>query len=391
VSRRVGIGIAGFGWMGKAHSRSIRRIPGLFPERSFEPDLVICCDLDPSRAEEAVRSFGFRESATDWRRAVEHPDVELVVVCAPNMLHEEICTAAAAAGKHVFCEKPVGGTPEATARIEKAARENGVISGVGYNYRWAPLVRHTAELIGAGRLGRITNYRGRFFSMYGSDPQGLLTWRFLRDQGGFGVSLDLLGHSLDLALALVGPITRVVSTAETFIRERPLPKRDAGTHYERGAPGDPTGPVTNEDYCGALVVFEGGARGTLEACRSMVGPQSQLAFDAYGTKGAVSWNFEEMNELRLFLLDERIPRGYATLFSGDAYPYHGRFVPGEANAIGFEDLKVIEDYEFLSSVVAGRPHRPGFEEAVAVAGVQAAMVRSWASGRWEDVTTMRLD
>ncbi|MGI9599355.1 MAG: Gfo/Idh/MocA family protein, partial [Acidimicrobiales bacterium] len=126
----VGIAVIGFGWMGQAHSRSYARIPSLFPERPADPRLIICADNVETRGAEAVRSFGFDESTTDPRRAIEHPDVDIVVVAAPNMLHEELCVAAAEAGKHIFCEKPVGGTPDQTARVEKAARDAGVITGV---------------------------------------------------------------------------------------------------------------------------------------------------------------------------------------------------------------------------------------------------------------------
>ncbi len=392
MSRRLGIGVIGFGWMGQAHSRSYLRIPTLFPDRCFEPELVVCGDSVEARGREAVRSFGFREAALDWREVVEHPDVDVVTVCAPNMLHVEMCEAASAAGKHVFCEKPVGGTPEQTARIEKAARDAGVVTGVGYNYRWAPLVRYAKQLIDEGALGRITNYRGRFFSMYGADPMGLLSWRFLHDQAGYGASTDILSHAVDLAHMLVGPIERVVGTGETFIAERPLPKPGEGTHYDRGAPGDPTGPVTNEDYFGSLATFANGARGTFEASRAIFGPQSQMAFDVYGTAGALSWNLETMNEMQVFLADDRQHHdGYTTVYAGDRYPYHGRFVPGDANAIGFEDLKVIEGYEYLSSVARGEPHEPGFQHALDYVSVQAAMIRSWESGRWEDVVPVGLD
>jgi predicted dehydrogenase len=386
MSRRIGIGIVGFGWMGRAHARSCARIPSLFHDRAFEPELVVASDLLEARAGEAVRSFGVGAATADWRDVVGHPGVDVVYVCAPNALHAEIAEAAAAAGKHVFCEKPVGGTPAATARIQRAARAAGVISGVGYNYRWAPLVRYTKELVDDGRLGEVTAYRGRFFSMYGSDPRGLLTWRYLREEAGYGASTDLLSHALDLALMLVGPVTAVVGTAETFVHRRPLPAPGRGAHYGRGRAGDSTGEVTNEDYCAALAVFAGGARGTLEAARTLVGPQSQLAFDLYGTEGAVSWSFETMNELRVFTRDPSgRHEGYTTVYSGDRFPYHGRFVPGDANAIGFEDLKVIEDYEFLSSVAARRPHQPGFDDALEVVRIQSALVRSWESGRWETV------
>jgi predicted dehydrogenase len=391
--RRIGVAVIGFGWLGQAHSRSLLRIPTLFPERGFDPELVVCADTLPERVDDAVRSFGFQRGTADWRRVVEDPDVDVVVIAAPNMLHVELVEAAAAAGKHVFCEKPVGGTPEQTVRAEKAAREAGVIGGVGYNYRWAPLVRHAARLVADGRLGEITNYRGRFFSMYGSDPLGVLSWRFLVDQAGHGVTTDLMSHSVDLAHMLLGPITRVVGTTETFIRERPLPSpaHPPGTHYGRGEAGDPTGAVTNEDYAGMLCEFASGARGVFEASRSIVGPESQNAFEVYGTKGALAWNLEKLNELQVYLADDGLETGYRTVYGGDRFPYHGNFVPGSANAIGFEDLVVIEDYEFCRSVAEERPHRPGFDDAVAWVSVQAALLKSVESGRWEPVVSLRED
>ena len=388
--RRIGIGVIGLGWMGQAHSRSYLRIPTLFPERAFDPVLVSCADSDPNRRATAIDGFGFAQASDDWRPVVDHPDVDVVVVTAPNMLHEELCLAAAQAGKHVFCEKPVGGTPEQTVRVAGAVRRAGVISGVGYNYRWVPLVLHARELIAAGRLGEITNYRGRFFTMYGSDPLGVLSWRFLQDQAGYGVSSDILSHVVDLATVLAGPITQVLGTSETFIRERPLPQL-GGTHYARGRLGDPTGVVTNEDYAGALVVFANGARGTFECSRSIIGPESQMAFDVYGTRGAIGWNLEQLNELQVCLTDDdgRAPRGYTTVYGGDRYPFHGHFVPGDANGIGFEDIVTIEDFAFLTSVAKGEPFQPGLEEAVDYVSFQAAWLRSCASGHWEDV--MRLE
>jgi predicted dehydrogenase len=391
VSRRIGIGLVGFGWMGQAHSRSYRRIPMLFPEREAEPELVVCSDTVPARLQEAVRAFGYRESADDWRRVVEHPEVDVVVVAAPNMLHLDVIEAAAAAGKHVFCEKPIGGTPSQTAAAERAARRAGILTGVGYNFRFAPLVRYARQLIASGELGTVTNYRGRFFSCYGADPMGLLTWRFRQEEGGYGTSTDLLSHAVDLAHMLAGPITRVVGTRETFIRERPLHRPGVGTHYDRGRPGDSTGPVTNEDYAAALVRFESGACGVFESSRAIVGPESQMALDVHGTEGALSWNFERMNELGVYLRNARPHAGYTTILAGEEFPRHGAFAPGRANGIGFEDLVAIEDLEFLEAVARGEPYEPGFEAALAVVSVQDALIRSWESGGWEEVVSLRIE
>lgn len=381
------IAVIGLGWMGAAHSRSYARIPMLWEDRAYDPVLAVCADKLKKRREVATRSFGFQEAVSDWREIMDRDDIDVVTCTAPNMLHEEICIAAAEAGKHVFCEKPVGGKPDQTVRVEKACRDAGVITGVGYNYRFAPLVQHLKGLIDAGDLGEITNYRGRFFSMYGSDPLGLLSWRFKLDQAGYGVSTDILSHAMDLAHMLVGPITRVIGTQKTFIPERPLPKK-GGTHYDRGSPDDPTGQVTNEDYFGAMVEFENGAIGTFETSRSIIGPESQNAFDVYGTKGSANWNLETMNELGLFLVGDEA-RGYTTVRGGDRYPYHGAFVPGDANAIGFEDLVAIEDYEYLNAVATGTEHSASFSEAVDFVSVQSALLESIDSGHWEDVVDLR--
>jgi predicted dehydrogenase len=385
--RRLGIGVIGFGWLGQAHSRSLLRIPTLFADRTYDPRLIACSDALPARVSQAVDSFSFHRGSVDWRRVVEDPDVDVVFIAAPNMLHGELVAAVAAAGKAVFCEKPVGGTPEHVLRAATAARDAGVISGVGYNYRWAPLVQYTRELIATGELGTITNYRGRFFSMYGSDPLGVNSWRFQLHEAGYGVTSDLLSHAVDLAHMLIGPITRLTGTVETFIRERPAPTGGA-SHYGRGTPEDPRTPVTNEDYAAMLVEFANGTRGTFEASRTSIGPESEMAFDAYGTRGAVGWNFERLNELRLYRSTTDRGSGYTNVLGGDRFGHHGAFVPGSGNPIGFEDLVTIEDHEFCTAVAEDRPFEPGFEQALEFARVQDALLRSVRSGTWETVVPL---
>ena len=391
MTRSIGIGVIGFGWMGQAHSRSYRSIPAYYPESGIMPRLVAIADNLPERVELATRNFGFEAGTANWREVVERNDIDVIDITAPNALHEEIAEAAAAAGKHIFCEKPVGITPHATAAIEAAARNAGVITGAGYNYRWAPLVQYLKQLIVEGRLGDLTHYRGHFFTMYGRDRLGLLSWRFLQDEAGYGVLSDIMSHAIDMALFLCGPIRRVVSVKEIFVKERPLPQPGAGTHYERGKPGDPTGAVTNEDYVGALVEFASGARGTLEVDRSIFGPQSSMAFELNGSKGAASWDHEKLNQLQLYLPEEQPVDGFIEVLAGDAFPNQKNIVPGGGNSLGYEDMKIIEALEFLKSVVSGTPHRPGFEDALAAASVAAAMVRSWESERWEDVVSLRID
>ena len=388
MPRELRIGLIGFGWMGQAHSRSYNRIRSLFPDAEFAPRLVAICDDVERRRTQAVEDFGFEEAHADWETLIGRDDLDIIDITAPNALHRPLAVAAASSGRHVFCEKPVGITPDDTAAIAAAARSAGVITGCGYNYRWAPLVQYTRQLIADGRLGQITNYQGRFFSMYGRDRLGTLSWRFLQEEAGYGALLDIMCHAVDMALHLVGPIERLTATKETFIKERPLPRPGEGAHYDRGAPGDPTGAVTNEDYVASMVEFANGARGTLQVDRSIFGPQSAMAFDLHAERGAASWNHERLNQLDLHLPEETPVDGYIRVLAGDWLPHHGAFVPGGGNSIGYEDLKAIEAYEFCRSVATGEAFAPSFEDALRVAEVLDAMIRSFESGAWENVNTL---
>lgn len=386
----IGIGVIGMGWMGQVHARSYSLVRQRFPEANLKARLIACSDSVAERAEAARELLGFEKATAHWQAVIADPAVQIVNIATPNNLHVDIVRAAAAAGKHIFCEKPVGRNPNETALIESIARQAGVLSFVGFNYRWAPMVMHARQLIKEGALGDLTQYRGRFFSMYGSDPLGLLSWRFDRDIAGYGVLGDIMAHVTDMSLYLCGGVKRLVSNSHTFISERPLPIPGKGTHYSRGAPDDRKGPVGNEDYVGALVEFENGARGTFEASRSIFGPKNQMSFELNGTAGAINWDFERMNELALYLPGQGGQRdGYMRLVGGDRYPFHGNFNPGDGSGLGYEDMKVIEACHFLQAVAAGETPAPNFADALAVAEVHAAMIRSWESGAWEDVTSLR--
>lgn len=385
----VNIGIIGMGWMGSAHSRAYQAIADRFHDKGVRARLVICADNLPARAQEAQERFGYEQATTDWQNVIDHPAVQVVDITSPNFLHREMALAAIAAGKHVFCEKPVGRTPQETAEIYFAAREAGVLSFVGLNYRWAPLVQFARQLIQDGKLGTITHYRGRFFSMYASNPLGQLSWRFLADQAGTGILGDVMPHVADMAQFLVGPIKQVFSNRHIFIQERPLPVPGRGTHFNLGRPDDPRGRVTTEDYVSVLVRFANGAQGTFEVCRAIYGPKCEMAFEVNGTKGALKWNFETMNEIDVYLPDEtRHHEGFTRILAGPDHPFHGRFNPGPGIGLGYEDLKAIEAYLFLQSIVDGKLGEPSLAEAYAFANVSAAIMRSWDSDTWEEVTPL---
>lgn len=385
MSRTIGIGVVGMGWMGQAHARAYRQVADRFSAAGLEARLVVCADDVPARAEFGRERLGFERCTADWRDVVSDPDVEVVNVTTPNHLHLEIVRAAAQAGKHIFCEKPVGRSPQETAAIARAAREAGVVSWVGFNYRWPPLVQFARGLIADGTLGRLTHYRGRFLVDYGSNPDGVLSWRFQRETSGLGTLGDLMSHVVDSAHFLAGPIRRLVGSQRTFITERPLAVAGDGTHFSTGGTGA-KGPVTNEDYVGALVEFASGVVGTFEVCRVAKGHGCEMAWEVDGTRGSLKWNYERMNELTAHLPDGTPAHdGHTVIQAGPAHPHFAAFYPGPANSMSYDDLKLIEAYEFLKTVAAGRQGHPGFSDALAVAEVLSAIERSWTSRTWEDV------
>jgi len=384
MSREIGIGVIAMGWMGMTHSRAYQQVVNRFPDSEIVPKLRICADTEPERTREAARRFGFERETGDWREVLADPEVEVVSITSPNWLHREMCLAALEAGKHVFCEKPVGRDPSETGEIVAAAAGSGLQTFTGFCYRWSPVVQHLRELIEAGRLGQLTHYRGRFFCSYGHNPHNVLSWRFEREKAGSGVLGDLMSHVVDMALMLAGPLVEVVSQDETYISERPLPS-ETGTHFAVREDG-PRGTVTNEDYVGSMVRFANGARGTLEVCRVIGGSDCEHSFELNGTLGSARWSFERMNELELYLDDQADERpGYATLQTRPEFPGHGDFNPGGAVGLGYEDLMTIEVHEFLKGVANGMPAVPDFGQIGRVANVQAAMARSWQSRTWETV------
>ncbi len=392
MTHSIGIGVIGMGWVGTVHSRVYGQVSDRFREKGIRPRLVICADEVESRAREGRERFGFEQWTTDWRAVIDNDAVQAISVASPNNLHLEIVRVAAEAGKDIFCEKPVGMGPRQTAEIEGIARRAKVITWVGYNYRWAPVVQYARKLIQEGKLGEVTHYRGRFLVGYGSDPNGVLSWRFQREFSGSGTLGDLISHVADMAHTMAGPVKRVTSTCKTFITERPLAAKGSGTHFSTGSAEGPKGEVTNEDYVSALVQFSNGAQGTFEACRVIKGPGCEMAFELNGTQGALKWNFERMNELQLYLPDSAGEREGATrIQSSPQHPSYVQFYTGPAISMSYDDLKLIEAVEFLSSVASRKQGEPGFREALAVAEVQEAMQRSWKSERWEDVRSLRQD
>ncbi|MGI5365988.1 Gfo/Idh/MocA family protein [Streptomyces iakyrus] len=380
----LGVAVVGFGWMGRVHTQAYARVRHHYPRLSLVPELVTVAEEVPGRAEEAAAQFGFVSTTRDWREVAADPRVKAVSITAPNFLHREIGVAMAEAGKHIWIEKPVGLTAEDARAVADAVAAAGVQGTVGFNYRNAPAVEAARELIASGEIGTVTHVRVRLFSDYAAHPEGALTWRYERERGGSGVLGDLASHGVDLARFLLGDITSLAADTAVFLPERARPAGATAGHSR--AAGGELGPVENEDYVSCLLRFASGARGVLEACRVSVGEQNNYGFEVHGTKGAVFWDFRRMNELGVSRGTTYQDQSVTTVYVGPGHGEFAAFQPGAANAMGYDDLKVIEAYRFLTSVAEGRPHGATLTDAVHSAAALDAMARSAQSGSWAEVT-----
>ncbi|MFE2062187.1 Gfo/Idh/MocA family protein [Streptomyces sp. NPDC059467] len=376
----LGVAVVGFGWMGRVHTQAYQRIPHHFPQLSVRPELVAVAEEVPGRAEEAAAQFGFASTTRDWREVAKDPRVQAVSITAPNFLHREIGVAMAEAGKHIWIEKPVGLTAEDARAVADAVAAAGVQSTVGFNYRNAPAVAYARELIASGELGTITHVRVRLFSDYAAHPDGALTWRYERARGGGGVLGDLASHGVDLARFLLGDIASLAADTAVFIPERARPTGATAGHTL--ATGGELGPVENEDYVNCLLRFASGARGVLEASRVSVGEQNNYGFEVHGTKGAVFWDYRRMGELGVSRGTSYQDQPVSTVYVGPGHGEYGAFQPGSANAMGYDDLKVIEARNFLRSIAEGTAYGATLEDAVHSATALDAMSRSAEQGTW---------
>jgi predicted dehydrogenase len=383
--RTIGVAVIGFGWMGRVHAQAYARIPHHFPDLGLRPELVLVADDVPGRAEEAAGRFGSAAATDDWRTVLADPRVAAVSVTTPNFLHREMGTAVAAAGKHLWIEKPVGLTADDARAVADAAAAAGVRSAVGFTYRHVPAVALAREMIAAGEIGRVTHARFRFLSDYAAAPDGALTWRYQRARGGSGVLGDLGSHAVDLVRHVVGEVRAAAADTAVFVPERPVPAGPTAGH-SRGA-GGPMGPVENEDFLSALLRSESGARVVVEASRVAVGEQNNYGFEVHGTTGALFWDFRRMGELAVSRGGTVQDQPVSTVFVGPGAGEYAAFQPGAANGMSFDDLKVVEAAEFLRSVDGAPGGGATLADAVRSAEVLDAMTASVASAGWVEVAS----
>jgi predicted dehydrogenase len=367
------IGLIGSGFIGRAHAIALSAVGSVFPDVEA-PVLELLADHDAPRAAQAAAALGFRRSTGDWRQLVADPSVDVVDICSPNHLHREMALAALAAGKHVWCEKPLALDVAEAREVAAAAAASGKRHLVGFNYSRNPLVRVAREMIAAGELGAVTGFSGQYFEDYMADPAVPWSWRCQRRLAGAGALADLGSHLIDMAEVLLGPIDSIIARLETVYGER----RDPGSGAMR--------QVENEDIANALVRFTAGASGTLAISRVATGCKCGLAFAVFGTKGSIAFDQERMNELRVYSsADAAGRRGFRTILAGPEHPDYRWFCPAPGHGLGINDLKVIEARDLIRAIAEDRAAVPGFDVGLRVQLVMDAMERSHAAAAWVQI------
>ena len=383
MARKIGVGMVGYRFMGKAHSHAYHDVARFF-ELEAEPVMVALCGRDGAAAAAAAAQYGWQGHETDWRRLVARPDIDLIDVCTPNNMHAEIAIAAAEQGKHVLCEKPLALDLEQARRMRAAVQKAGVVNMICHNYRFAPAVQYAKQLIASGALGQIYHIRAQYLQDWIMDPEFPLVWRLQKDIAGSGTHGDLSAHIIDLARFLVGEFDSVTGLLHTFITERPLESGGEGAWGATAGGERRMGRVTVDDAAAFLARFENGALGVFEASRFAGGNRNGNRFEINGSKGSVRWDLENMNNLQLYLhADAPGQQGFRTIncTEGGVHPYAAHWWP-PAHIIGYEHTFVHLVAELCAGIAAGRSPAPNFEDGVRNQAVLEAVGHSSESGSW---------
>jgi predicted dehydrogenase len=373
MSRRLNIGMVGYGFMGRAHSNAYRRVNQFF-DTDYQPVMKALAARDHEKARKFGALWGWERVERDWRKLIDAADIDAIDICSPNNTHHEIALAAAAAGKMVLCEKPLAMNLAQAREMTQAVEKSGKPNMVWFNYRRVPAIALAKQVIDEGRLGKIFHYRATYLQDWTISPKvpvgGPATWRLEKEVAGAGVSGDLSTHNIDTAIWLNGSIERVCGMTEIFIKSR---KRPDGTPAR----------VEIDDVCTFLARFANGSNGTFEATRYARGRKNKNSFEVNGEKGSIYFDLEDMHQLQYFNHEDPSHlQGWRTILVTNAeHPYMANWwVPG--CVIGYEHTFINALADFLRGLEKAERVRPDFRDALETQAVAEAVLASARSEKW---------
>ena len=362
---KIGIGVVGGGYMGKAHSVAMAAVGAVF-DTKLRPVLQTIAASSAQSAERYRASYGYERAARDWHDLVHDPKVEAVVIASPQDTHEAIAREAIALGKPVLCEKPIADTIEGARKMVELAEGANVPNMVGFNYIRTPASRFAHDLIQAGEIGDITWFRCEHTEDFLSDPNLPKNWRC--EGMATGNMGDLAPHPVNAALRLMGPIERVMAEVETVHKTRP------------------GGQVTNDDHAQIMCRFKNGVMGHIYSSRVATGRKMGYAYEIHGTKGSIRFDQEDQNAIWLYRTEgSEAERGFRKILTGPEHPDYLPFCQGPGHGTGYQDMIIIEAKDFLEAIETGEARFPTFRDGLAVAEVIDAAIRSSNTGTWVDV------
>ena len=388
TKKTLRVGMIGYRFMGKAHSNAWRQAPRFFP---LEADLEMhtICGLNPEGVAAASRELGWKNASTDWKAVIENPEIDIIDINTPNDSHAEIAIAAANAGKHVLCEKPLALTVGQCREMLDVAKKHGVVHMVCHNYRRIPAIAHAKKMIEEGAIGKLFHYRACYAQDWIVDPNFPLVWRLQKGVSGSGAHGDINAHIIDLGRYLVGEFAEVCGLMNTFIKQRPLEDAAAKGDGLGGTAGAAKmGEVTVDDASMFIGRFANGALANLEATRFALGRKNNIAIEINGSQGSLFFDFEDMNRLQFF--DNRQPedrQGFSDILvtqPGGTHPYVGQWWP-PGHILGYEHTFVHTLADFVNAVLAGQSVQPTFEDGLKNQRVLEAVEQSANTKQWTTV------
>lgn len=386
--KKLRVGMVGYKFMGRAHGNAYRNLPFYF-NTEVEPVMQAIAGRNEAGVKEAAEKMGWSSYETDWHRLIERDDIDLIDIVTPNNAHVDIAIAAAEAGKHILCEKPLAMDLEQSERMLQAVKKSGVVHMICHNYRFAPAVQFAKRLIQEGRLGKIYHMRATYLQDWILDPNFPLVWRLQKEVTGSGAHGDILAHSIDLARFLVGEIKEVVGMMETFIKERPIVETSGGLSAKADTNHFEMGKVTVDDTSAFMARFENGAVGVFEATRLAGGNRNGNRFEINGEKGSIRWDMENMNLLHVYFADDDPGlQGFRTInCTEEQHPFAGAYWP-PGHIIGYEHTFINLMVELMNGIAKGYSPAPNFEDGVINQAVLTAVEQSANTKKWVETSSI---
>ncbi len=375
------------GWMGKVHTMAFQTFPHFFGT-DHGTATVAALVVNPSSAPKdmAFRAPGAKV-LTDWRDAVNDPEIDLIDICLPDNLHYEVAKAALLAGKHVLCEKPLADTAAEARELADIAREKGVITRVGHAFPRNPVHDRARDIIAAGEIGDVTLFKGcQHIDVFG-DPAAPYMWRADGDLAPTGIVGDTGSHVFSFMEFLVGRVSSLIADNYIIADSRPkLADQDLGAAAPTLTGDEEWGAVTNPDGTNIICTFENGARGLVDFSRVATGRRFMQTYEVYGTKGSLAYSYDEMNRLHFYsAADPEGRRGYRAIDVGPEHPNYAAFLPLPNFSLGYNETKIIEAFEMVKSISSNTPQWPTFETGHHMCQIVDACMTSSQTRAWVDI------